>query len=61
MFTVADFEELIMDTQDSSELVFYLRLIASVSPITSSAWTWSTLKEGHSLSVMELGGSEARR
>ena len=37
MFTVAKVEELMMDTQDTSEPVFYLRLIASVSAITSSA------------------------
>ena len=37
MFTVAVVKELNMDTQDNSEPVFYFRLIASVSAITSSA------------------------
>ena len=60
ILTVAEVKKLVMDTHDSSEPVFYLRLIASMSLITSSAWTWSTLKVGHELSVMELGGSEAR-
>ena len=39
IFTSAEVKELVIDTHDSSEPVFYLRLIASVSPITSSAWT----------------------
>ena len=37
MFTVAEVEELTMDTHDSSEPVFYFILIARMSAITSSA------------------------
>ena len=39
IFTAAEVDELVIDTHDSSEPVFYFRFIASVSPIISSALT----------------------